>query len=431
MITSVIGRIFLRAYNERAHTNLNAKSFFVEKYYPLFFDSNKYMQWVQNSPFVQMKKGQKVDTLTSDERKEKLDELIRKIEGGARDASVAIGYSASEEKEFATTSGQVSNIPINMTDEDIYLSWIGASLGVGVQGGYSILFNDPRILLAIFDGWRLYRKALDNMPDLKGNQISSWNGQWLAHRFDYDFDPDRPMADFNYSSLSKDGKIEVKVASWTSVLIHIASVIRNHNELGYVYNLGQMNTTIGFIPFNLAQIRAPKELYERFFGMDDSKKAEAFWGTAFGFEKACSAGVIGLKALEPKGLREYMEEAKIPKAKDIHEIKFNTYKTWIMAMLNNEDLWSKAEEFAHVLHGYALSSERGKTDKSNKVKDLLESNNKKQFIDTLTSIVPDLIDKETVKEMARTLNSMAADNVPYFLTLIRFHYATMTNENNK
>ena len=431
MIASVIGRIFLRAYNERAHTNLNAKAFFVEKYYPLFFDSNKYMQWVKNSPLVQMKEGQKVGTLTSDERKEKLNELIRKIEGGIRDASVAIGFPASEEDGFATTSGQVSNIPINMTDEDIYMSWIGASLGVKVQGGYSILFNDPRILLAIFDGWQLYRKALDDMPDLKSYQILRWNGQWLVHRFDCDFDPDYPMANFNYLS-NKNGKIEVKIASWTSVLIHIASVIRNHNELGYVCDLeNKMNTTIGFIPFNLAQIRTPKELYERFFGMDDSKNAEAFWGTAFGFEEACSAGVIGLKALEPKGLRKYMEEAKLPKAKDIHEIKFNTYKIWIMAMLNNEDLWSNAEKFAHVLHGYALSSERGKTDKSNKVKDLLKSVNKKQFIDMLTLIAPDLKDKETVKEMARTLNLMAVDNVPYFLTLIRFHYATMTNKNNK
>ena len=56
MITSVIGRKFLDAYNEREHTRYDAKTFFIEKYYPLFFDAEKYMQWVQNSPFVQMKK---------------------------------------------------------------------------------------------------------------------------------------------------------------------------------------------------------------------------------------------------------------------------------------------------------------------------------------------------------------------------------------
>lgn len=32
-----------------------------------------------------------------------------------------------------------------------------------------------------------------------------------------------------------------------------------------------------------------------------------------------------------------------------------------------------------------------------------------------------------MKEMASIVNTMPSDNVPYFLTLIRFHYATFTN----
>lgn len=76
----------------------------------IVFDSNKYLYWVQNSSFVQMKSGQKVETLTSDERKEKLNNFIEKVNRGVADASIAIGYPASEEKEYATTSGQVSNL---------------------------------------------------------------------------------------------------------------------------------------------------------------------------------------------------------------------------------------------------------------------------------------------------------------------------------
>ena len=53
MITAAIGKIFLDAYNEKYDTNYDAKTFFVEVYHPLFFDSNKYLQWVSNSPFVQ------------------------------------------------------------------------------------------------------------------------------------------------------------------------------------------------------------------------------------------------------------------------------------------------------------------------------------------------------------------------------------------
>ena len=61
-----IGRIFLEAYNEKNGTSYDAKKFFIEVYYPLFFDSTKYLQWVQNSPFVQglrsTEKGYGVET---------------------------------------------------------------------------------------------------------------------------------------------------------------------------------------------------------------------------------------------------------------------------------------------------------------------------------------------------------------------------------
>ena len=59
MITTNIGRIFLRIYKEKIGKEYHAKDFFDEVFHPLVFGSNKYLQWVQNSPFVQMKKGQK------------------------------------------------------------------------------------------------------------------------------------------------------------------------------------------------------------------------------------------------------------------------------------------------------------------------------------------------------------------------------------
>ena len=185
MITATIGKIFLDAYNKKHGTQYDAKTFFVEVYYPLFFDSNKYLQWVQNSPFVQMKKGQKVETLTPDERKEKLQDFIKKVEDCRNpDASIALGFPASEEKEFATTSGQVTNIDLATRKDNIFLSWLGSSLGVGLQGGLSILFSHAEILLDLYDGWRLYRSTLTEIEKLKGNQINTWNGQWLTHRYD-------------------------------------------------------------------------------------------------------------------------------------------------------------------------------------------------------------------------------------------------------
>ena len=418
------------AYNEREHTCYDAKTFFVEKYYPLFFDAEKYMQWVQNSPFVQMKKGQKVETLSSKERRDKLDELIRKIQNGARDASVAIGYSASDEKGYATTSGQVTNLHVEVSMDEVYLSWIGSSLGVGVQGGFCILFYNPQILLSIYDGWSWYRTALDNNHELKGNQIASWNGQWLAHRYDkYSYDSENPMADFEPFEASADASMSVSVQSWTTILIHIALSLPEQNLMGYVYSYGQTNTTIGFIPFTLSQIRSPKDLYDRFFGMEWNK-AESLYDTAFGFDRACQAGVIGIKALEPKGLRDYMEKGNLPKYSDNEKqtIKYHIYQIWIMAMLNNQDLWRCAEEFARILQTYSQSSCNAKTDKSNKVKAILNSSNKKEFIKNLTEIVSEISEEAKVLETAKKVNDMPADNVPYFLTLIRFHYAANNNK---
>ena len=432
MITSVIGRIFLDAYNEREHTSYDAKTFFIEKYYPLFFDGNKYMQWVQNSPFVQMKSGQKVETLSSDERREKLEELICKIQNGTKDASVAIGYSASDEKGYATTSGQVTSLEIKVTHDEVYLSWIGASLGVGVKGGLSILFSNPLLLLSIYDGWAFYRAALDNNQKLKGNQIASWNGQWLAHRYDKRaFDAENPMADFNPYVSDKDASMSVAVQSWTKILINLSQNFSGQNLLGYVYSLGQTNITVGFIPFILLQIRRPIDLYIRFFGMKNWRQAEELYGTAFGFDRACQAGAIGLKALEPKGLKDYMGKGKLPKYTDNEEqtIKFHTYQTWIMAMLNNEDLWVQSESFAHVLKEYSAGSKNAKTDRTNKVKALLGALNKKEFIRNLTEIISEAGDVSKLMETAKLVNDMPADNVPYFLTLIRFHYAAIINLN--
>ena len=71
MIAANIGKIFLEAYNEKFKCNYSAKEFFVEKYFELFFNHGKYMQWVTNSPFVQGIKKGVIPTIQ--ERKIKLD----------------------------------------------------------------------------------------------------------------------------------------------------------------------------------------------------------------------------------------------------------------------------------------------------------------------------------------------------------------------
>lgn len=431
MIASNIGRKFLVAYNARYGTDYDAKTFFVEVFYPLFFDHPKYLMTAGNSPLENPKiswepmiRGKK-EFETHQQRNERYVRFIEKIESrDDADASIAIGFPSLDCN--ATTSGQVSNITMPISKEDVYLSWIGSGLGVGVKGGFCILFDNDEILMDIYDGWKLYRNAVNETAMLKGNQINSWNGQWLAHRYSRGFIPESPMANLKEYLSGKDDVMGIDTKTWTSVLVAFA---RNHklpSLLGYVYNLGQMNTTIGFIPFNLDEIRRPVELYERFFGMDSGRKAEELWGTEIGFKLACQFGSMGTRAMEPKGFKDYIKNAKVPKCgKDEEQtLKFNVYKIWIMAMLNNEDLWDKSKELAQLLAEYASSGERGKKVNSNKVGTLLEDSvNKNSFIKNLTPIVKDIEEKEKLVEIAKIVNLMPSDNVPFFLTLLRFNYA--------
>lgn len=104
MITTLVGKTFLTAYNRKYKQDYSAKEFFEKVYFELFFNHSKYMQWVTNSPFVQMKAGQKPDKLSIDDRKEKLLALFEKARNEVPDASFALGYSASEVKEYASST---------------------------------------------------------------------------------------------------------------------------------------------------------------------------------------------------------------------------------------------------------------------------------------------------------------------------------------
>ncbi len=183
MVTSVIGKIFLQAYNAKYNKNHTPKEFFLEVYYPLFFGAEKYMMTAGNSPLENPKLSWddmilgKKPFETIEQREERLRKFLEKVDSGVPDASVAVGYPTADAQ--ATTSGQVSVCQEKIDPSEIYLSWIGAGLGVGVQGGMTILFDKAELLLDIFDGWSEYRKFLNTTPNMKGNQVNTWNGQWI------------------------------------------------------------------------------------------------------------------------------------------------------------------------------------------------------------------------------------------------------------
>ena len=94
MITSNIGKIFLDAYNEEYGTSYDARTFFLEQFYPLFFDQNKYMMTAGNSPLENPKlswddmiKGKKPFE-TPEQRKIRFEKLIKKIEEARKEKCI-------------------------------------------------------------------------------------------------------------------------------------------------------------------------------------------------------------------------------------------------------------------------------------------------------------------------------------------------------
>ena len=431
MITSVIGRTFLKAYNNKFGKDLSPKEFFEEEYWELFYNHPKYMQWVTNSPFVQMKKGQKPHLLSEVERTEKLEILFGKAANDVPDASFALGYPASEVKEYASTSGLVSDVKIPVDEDEVYLSWIGSGLGIGVAGGFTILFDDPDIALQTYQGWKVYRKYLNDpaLEKLRGNQINSWNGQWLAYSMGKDF-----SEDFDFTDLTKNGifnvsesLVEVPTVNWSQLFFSLSLQFPKAELMGYVYGFGQTNKTIGFIPFQLKSGNKLKDVYQQLFGgvYSNPKDFESLFGMHI--KRACELGTVGLQALRPESLKKYMMDGKnlsFKKEEDI--INYQAYKTWLVAMLtrNKEEIVDYTPKLAEVILRYRNNG-KGNSRITLVEKEMFTSKSKKGFIESLTQMIPDLEDQDldTLKSLKKEVHLMTNEEFGYFLTLLKFDYA--------
>lgn len=437
MITTLVGKTFLKAYNEKYNQKYSAKEFFEKVYFELFFNHPKYMQWVTNSPFVQMKKGQKPHLLSSDERLEKLENLYSKVEEEVPDASFAIGFPASESKGFASTSGLVSDIVIEADDEDVYLSWIGGGLGIGVAGGFNLLINDAEITLATFEGWQYYRKYLNDptLEKLRGNQINSWNGQWLTYKFGKNY-----STDFNFFDLEQErifkvdtALAEVNTVNWSNLFFSLSNQFPERTMNAYVYSFGQTNKTIGFIPIYLKEGRRLKDIFKQLFHTEkpfETKEFQSLFGMHI--KRACELGSIGLHALRPDSLKKYMEESRnIPFSKDEAKRKeqiliYQSYKTWLIAMMskNKEQITDYTLELAKLILRYR-STAKGTTGKNLIEKDLFGAKSKRGFIEALTEMISVLegADLDALKKLKDEVHLMTNEEFSYFSTLLKFDYA--------
>jgi hypothetical protein len=463
MYSTNIGKTFLTAFNRQFDKTYSAKDFFEKEFFPLFFDHPKYMACVNNSPIDQISK-RKLNS-NPDERKNALEKLKSKIAEGYRDASMAIGFPASEEKEFATTSGLVSDISQTVDDEQVYLSWIAAGLGMGVAGGYCIFLNEPDVLLTLYKGWKQYRNLLNDpaLGNVAPNKINTWNGQWVNYCYNNEDDVPIDIPALYRSDIFKQeaNSVSINTVKWSTLYFNLSKKYHDKSTTGYIFSLGQTNKTLGFIPFHFKQARRLIDCYENLFGenaaLEDKNKYEALFGVHI--KRACELGVIGLHALQPQDLKKYFSQGTFPNFKkkkvsakkkeeseDAYQsrldkaaekdrdtvILFRTYKTWLVAMLtkNNEEIADYSEDVAIALHAYR---DNGRTnERKNRIeKELLTAGSKKKFINELAAIVQNIEVEHLslIKDLKNRVHLMTSEDFGYFIVLLRFDYAYQERNN--
>lgn len=434
MYTTQIGKKFLDFYNHKKNTNLSAKQYFESILFPLFYDDKKYLQSPANTPLFQLIAQNKThDPKERSEKKKEIADKIKKFSESDEkfpDMSFAIGYPSAD--LLGTTSGQVTSLNLPLDEEDMYTSWIGAAFGIGIQGGLNILIDHVEILTSVEEGWRLYREYVNENEGID-NKIESWNSAWITHRFSDDWDYSHPRANFQPLSIYKKGETIIERSKWIQILFALAKHFPNEILTAYVYSLGQMNKTVGFVQIRLPEIFQLSELYKVLFekqtGLTNKKLAQLY-ETEYGFSVACERfSLIGLRAMEPKDLKKFMpgySNKSLPKLKTDENslINYSIYITWIIAMLNNKELLDLAEKTAAALKKFIADEKKVRLNRTNAIEAFLNSKNRKEFIRGITEIMeldPSMssISNELVNQI---MLNIATENIPLFVTLLRFKY---------
>ncbi|MEO0585134.1 MAG: hypothetical protein AAF135_23170 [Bacteroidota bacterium] len=428
MIASNIGYRFLDIYNEREGTSFSIKELFEKVFVPQFFGYPKYMRSGGNAPLEnpKFKKGRRPSDA---ERMERIQKTVAKIDSDPMGAS-GIGYPSGD--VLATTSGQVTSTILPISSDNVYASWVGGGFGVGVKGGYSLYLNHPDILWDLYEGWSYYRGYLEEWPDLRPNQIDTWNGQWLAHRYNpRKFYAEAPLANFDPFDV-KLGVKELKTQSWVKVIFGLARKFPASSLTAYAFSLGQTNKTLGFIPLALPKIRKLIQLYKVLFGghqyFEHAEIIEEIFAEKNGFQLACERGAIGTSALEPKFIRDltYKHNPKIKyNPEDTYQIvSFQTYIIWIIAMLDKKELLPFSQQIAGSLLAYGQSGTRGKTTQKRAVEKLMESKSADAFLQELLPIVVNASAEQAVlfQELIAYVHDFSHEHFKRFLVLLKLAY---------
>jgi hypothetical protein len=299
-----------------------------------------------------------------------------------------------------------------------------------VNGGYCISIMDDDLICEIFKGWYKYRELVDGDIKLKHNKINNWNTIWLL-----DSCSDKITEEFDFDKFlkvdEKEGGTNFDTQFWAKVIFMLTKKINKDIIISYVYQLGQQNKTIGFIPIKLNESKKIITFYKKYFGESDYLKNKdsielLFGNFYYNFESAVNNGIIGYQTLKPK-----YYEVKIKKEEN--KLIYNTYKTWIMVMLNEKakKLDELSDEFANYLFDFSnrdtKTMKKDKSSKRNFITDFFNKTmNRNSFIGKIAELSrEDNENKYIFKNLSKEMINLDNSSVKLFVDLTSIKYDSL------
>jgi len=173
-------------------------------------------------------------------------------------------------------------------------------------------------------------------------------------------------------------------------------------------------------------------------GLNNRQITEIF-ESHYSLSRAAQFGELGLRAITPKDLPKYLgkdapDQKKFEKEKSKSPYQFIIYKSWVIAMLNNDELHELAIKLAKELLAYKKLGKTAHSTEADKIKnvDALWSLRKDSlFIDQLSHIINE-IEKpsETYSKVTKSIvNEMTPDQFRLFISVTKFEYINSLKQN--
>ncbi|WP_044207964.1 hypothetical protein [Flammeovirga sp. OC4] len=420
MVTTETGRVLFESQDK------NIEDFFGECA-RILFDSgkNNHLIWVGNSPFVNFK-----DVTPSID--EHIINFYNKVNNSGRlDQSIAPGFPASwvkNDKDIsAATSFGESNIGVDFGKEDAMLAFIGNALEVGLAGGQNFYFQELEILNILFEGWKVYRKLLnDKSTNLLPNKLASWNGQWLNYRLSEDYDEDydfQSLTNEGFFKVDKKGIVAVDTLNWSELYFNLSQHFDN-KLTPFMGSIGQKKETMGSVIINLEYCDSLADMYEHISGIRlKSKEFSAMFG--LDSMRIVDTMRVSMKTLQPPKLEKMLNEQKAYK---YNEKNFYQIKTYLLVMLGSklDQVQKLVDEIATMLINYT-NKEKNNTSRKNKVKkDLFGSNTINNFLEHIVEIIPDLDNsyQPLISDITKIIVPLQEPDFKMFILLLKLEFTS-------